>query len=223
MTREEYERIEKIMRSHMEDSAHDGDHVTRVLRAALSIAKAHPEADLDVLVAACLLHDIGRSAQFKDPSVSHAEAGADMAHAHLVEIGWGEARARLVSDAVRAHRFRGPHKPETIEAMILYDADKLDVTGAMGAARTLLYQGAVGEPLYRVDGRGEPMDGHEDKPSFMNEYMFKLSRLYDGFYTPEAAEMARPRAAAARDFYESLLSEARGHAPLTGLLDEVLK
>lgn len=223
MTRNEYMQIEKIMRGHMEDSAHDGEHIYRVLRAALSIAKAHPEADIDVLVAACLLHDIGRKAQFQDPSVSHAEAGADMAYAHLVEIGWGGARARLVSDAVRAHRFRGPHKPETIEAMILYDADKLDVTGAMGVARTLLYQGAVGEPLYRVDGRGEPMDGHEDEPGFMNEYMFKLSRLYDGFYTPEAAKMARPGAAAARDFYESLLSEARGHAPLSGLLDEVLK
>lgn len=222
MTRNEFEQIETIMRGHMEDSAHDGEHITRVLRAALEIAKAHREADLDVLVAACLLHDIGRSAQFKDPSVSHAEAGADMAYAHLVEIGWGEARARLVSDAVRAHRFRGPHNPQTIEAMILYDADKLDVTGAMGAARTLLYQGAAGEPLYRVDGRGEPMDGREDEPGFMNEYIFKLSRLYDGFYTPEGAEMARPGAAAARDFYESLLKEARGRAPLSGLLDEVL-
>ncbi len=223
MTRNEFEQIEKIMKSYMEDSAHDGEHVKRVLRAALEVAKTHPEADIEVLVAACLLHDIGRAAQFQDPSVSHAEAGADMAYAHLIEIGWGEARARLVSEAVRAHRFRGPHKPKTIEAMILYDADKLDVTGAMGVARTLLYQGAVGEPLYRVDERGEPMDGREDEPSFMNEYMFKLSRLCDGFYTPEAAEMARPRAAAARDFYDSLLSEARGHAPLAGLLNEVLK
>jgi uncharacterized protein len=223
MTREEYGRIERIMRDHMEDSAHDGEHVHRVLRAALEIVKTHPEADLDVLVAACLLHDIGRKAQFQDPSVSHAEAGADMAYAHLIEIGWGEARAKLVQDAVRAHRFRGPHKPESLEAMILYDADKLDVTGAMGVARTLLYQGAVGEPLYRADGRGEPMDGHEDAPSFMNEYVIKLSRLYGGFYTPEGARMARPRAAAARDFYESLLNEARGGAPLSGLLDEVLQ
>lgn len=223
MTRNEYGRIERIMRDHMLDSAHDREHVYRVLRAALEIAKAYPEADIDVLVAACLLHDIGRAAQFRDPSVSHAEAGADMACAHLLEIGWDGARARLVSDAVRAHRFRGPRKPETIEAKILYDADKLDVAGATGVARTLLYQGAVGEPLYRVDGRGEPMDGHEDEPGFMNEYVSKLSRLQDGFYTPEAAEMARPRAAAARDFYESLLQEVRGLAPLSGLLDEVLR
>ena len=223
MTREEYGRIERIMRGHMEDSAHDGEHVVRVLRAALEIAKAHPEADLDILIAACLLHDIGRAAQLRDSSVSHAEAGADMAYAHLVEIGWSGARAGLVADAVRAHRFRGRRKPDSIEAMILYDADKLDVTGAMGVARTLLYQGATAEPLYRVDGRGEPMDGHEHEPSFMNEYVFKLSRLSDGFYTPEAAAMARPRAAAARDFYESLLREARGFAPLSERLAEVLK
>lgn len=64
MKRSEYRQIEKIMKSHMDDSAHDGEHVFRVLRAALEVAKAHPEADLDVLVAACLLHDIGRKAQF---------------------------------------------------------------------------------------------------------------------------------------------------------------
>jgi len=223
MTRAEYERIERIMRDHMQDSAHDREHVYRLLRAALEIAKAYPRADLDVLVAACLLHDIGRAAQFQAPSVSHAEAGADMAYAHLTEIGWDEARARRVQDAVRAHRFRGSHKPQSIEAKILYDADKLDVTGAMGVARTLMYQGAVGEPLYRVDGRGEPMDGREEEPSFFHEYVSKLSRLYDGFYTPEGAGMARPRAKAARDFYESLLEEASGLAPISARLDEVLK
>jgi len=223
MTRAQYEQLEQIMLSHMEDSAHDGQHVYRVLRTALEIAPSHPEVDLDVLVAACLLHDIGRAAQYRDPSVSHAEVGADMARACLTEIGWDEARAQRVSGAVRAHRFRGRNRPGTIEAKILYDADKLDVTGAMGVARSLLYQGIVGEPLYCVDDSGEPLDGHEDAPSFLNEYVIKLSRLYDGFYTPQGAEMARPRAKAARDFYESLLDEARGIAPLQKRLDEVLQ
>ncbi len=222
MTRAQYEQIEAIMLSYMEDSAHDGQHVYRVLRTALEIAKTHREADLDILVTACLLHDIGRAAQYRDPTVSHAEVGADMARRHLLAIGWEEARADRVADAVRAHRFRSRTKPESIEAQILFDADKLDVTGAMGVARTLLYQGVVGEPLYRVDGRGQILDGHEKEPSFANEYVIKLSRLYDNFYTPEATAMARPRAKAARDFYENLLSEARGGAPLDARLDEVL-
>ena len=208
MTKAEYGRLEAIMRAHMEDSAHDTQHVYRVLGAALEIASAHPEADRDVLIAACLLHDIGRSAQYKDKKVSHAEAGADMARAHLLKEGWKAARADRVAEAIRSHRFRGHNPPATLEAKILYDADKLDVTG---------------EPLYSVGANGEPLDGREDAPSFLNEYVIKLSRLYDGFYTPEGAEMARPRAKAARDFYESLLSEARGGRPLKERLDGVLK
>jgi uncharacterized protein len=92
----------------------------------------------------------------------------------------------------------------------------------MGVARTLLYQGVVGEPIYSVDERGEPLDGHEDAPSFLNEYVIKLSRLYDGFYTPEAAQMAKPRAEAAQAFYQSLLNEARGGVPLSERLQEAL-
>ena len=98
MTKAEYTRLEGIMRAHMEDSAHDAQHVYRVLGTALQIAASYPEADLDVLIAACLLHDIGRAAQYRDRSVSHAEAGADMARAHLLEEGWDEARlASLVT------------------------------------------------------------------------------------------------------------------------------
>ena len=222
MNQKTYDAIEKIMHAHMKDSAHDHQHVYRVTRTALEIAESHPEADMDILIAACLLHDIGRDAQYKDASVNHAKAGADMARAHLIELGWGENRADAVADAVRAHRFRGKKRPESIEAKILYDADKLDVAGAMGVARTLLYQGVVGEPLYNVGTDGKPLDGHEDAPSFLHEYVIKLSRLYEGFYTPEAAAMAAPRAAAARAFYESLLEEARGGAPLSARLQEVL-
>ena len=43
----------------------------------------------------------------------------------------------------------------SLEARILFDADKLDVTGAVGIARTFLYQGHEGIPLYLLgpDGR----------------------------------------------------------------------
>jgi HD superfamily phosphodiesterase len=41
MTRETYEAIEKIMLFHMRDSAHDRQHVYRVLRTGLEIAASH--------------------------------------------------------------------------------------------------------------------------------------------------------------------------------------
>jgi len=68
VTRAEYETLDCIMQGSMPDSAHDAEHVHRVLRSSLAIAEGHPEVDMDVLLAACLLHDIGPGAQVRDPS-----------------------------------------------------------------------------------------------------------------------------------------------------------
>ena len=57
----------------------------------------------------------------------------------------------------------------------MFDADKLDVTGAMGIARTLLYKGKVSEPLYSLLPDGTVSTGEDDtEPSFFQEYKYKL-------------------------------------------------
>ena len=95
-----------------------------------------------------------------------------------------------------------------MEAKILFDADKLDVTGAIGIARTLLYKGTVTEPLYRILPDGTISDGSEDtSPSFFREYQFKLKNLYGRFYTAKGAELAKERRHIAEAFYESLYRE----------------
>lgn len=60
MTRETYTMLENYMCSCMTDIAHDKEHIYRVLYRALEIAEEEPGTDYDVLIAACLLHDIGR-------------------------------------------------------------------------------------------------------------------------------------------------------------------
>ena len=79
MDRTTYELIENYMLSWMKDSAHDKDHIYRVLYNALDIASGEEMVDYDVLVCACLLHDIGRQEQFEDPGLCHAEEGAKKA------------------------------------------------------------------------------------------------------------------------------------------------
>ena len=195
----------------MRDSAHDGQHVYRVLYAAMQIALHYPQADRDILIAACLLHDIGRGAQNEDASICHAHAGALMAYDYLLSRGWPEARAAHVKEAIRTHRYRDDREPLSLEAQILFDADKLDVTGVFGIARTLQYEGQHSEPLYRVDEKGEILDGHEEnaKPSFLREYVYKLSRVEERLFTPEARAMARGRQAQMKQFYDQLLQSAR--------------
>lgn len=224
MTKEIYNLIESYMRSCMADSAHDAEHIYRVLYNALEIAKAEDGVDYDVLIAACLLHDIGRKEQFEDPALCHAMVGGEKAYAFLTENGFGAEFSQKVKRCIQTHRFRKSMQPESIEAKILFDADKLDVTGALGVARTLMYKGNVAEPIYNVLPDGTIGDGSgEEPPSFFREYKFKLEKLYDKFYTAKGAALAQERREIAAAFYESLYREVNtGYTSGSRMLQELI-
>lgn len=208
MTRETYRTIENYMRSCMDDSAHDSEHVYRVLYNALEIAKAEKCVDYDILIAACLLHDIGRKEQIANSTLCHAAVGSEKAYDFLLKLGMDADFAEAVKHCIQTHRFRKNLQPQTIEAKILFDADKLDVTGAIGIARTLMYKGTVTEPLYTLLPDGSISDGTgDDTPSFLREYKYKLEKLYDRFYTAKGAELAQTRRSIAAAFYESIYRE----------------
>lgn len=210
MEKKIYTLLENYMLSCMEDSAHDKEHIYRVLYHAMQIAEEEPDVDYDVLIAACLLHDIGRREQFDDPTKCHAMVGGEKAFRFLRENGFPVDYAEKVKQCIQTHRFRKSNPPASIEAKILFDADKLDAAGAMGIARTLIYKGIVTEPLYHVLPDGRVSDGSQDtEPSFFHEYKFKLENLYSHFYTKKGESLARSRQKAAIDFYNSLLMEVK--------------
>ena len=210
MNKATFSRIEAYMLECMKDSAHDKEHVCRVLYFAMDIAKFERDVNMDVLIAACLLHDIGRVEQYADPNLRHEEVGCQKAYDFLLKIQWTESYARHVKECIASHRFRSDHPPISIEAKIVFDADKLDAAGTLGIARTLLYKGIVGEPLYSLDAQGNISDGSAVKqPSFFQEYKEKLEQLYDRFYTQRGMQIANERMASAAAFYNSLLGEVR--------------
>lgn len=207
MKQETFSLLENYMISCMQDAAHDKDHVYRVLYTALEMAQGQ-DVDRDVLIAACLLHDIARKDQLENPAVCHAEKGAENAEQFLLENGFPSAFAAHVRDCIYTHRFRKAMPPRSMEAKILFDADKLDVTGAIGIARTLMYRGEVEEPLYTLLPDGTVCDGSGDAPpSFFHEYRFKLEKIYDRFFTEKGRQMAAGRKRAAEDYCRSLYAE----------------
>ena len=208
MTIEKYRMIEEYMLSCMRDSAHDKEHVYRVLYNALEIAAEENEVNYDVLVTACLLHDVGRQTQLENPTLCHAQVGSQMAEDFLLSKHFDRDFVSRVKHCIAAHRFRKHMPPESAEAKILFDADKLDVTGALGIARTLMYKGNTDEPIYTRRENGEISNGEGDgQSSFFREYKFKLEKLYDRFYTEKGKAMATERGRIAREFYESLYRE----------------
>ena len=208
MNKETYCLLEQYMLFCQEDTAHDKEHIYRVLYQALEIAKAEDTINYDVLIAACLLHDIGRKEQFENPSINHATAGGDKAYQFLLLHGFAEDFAEQVKHCIQTHSYRKYNPPLSLEAKLLFDADKLDVAGAIGIARTLLYHGTLSEPLYHVLPNGTVSNGAQDtKPSFFREYKYKLEHIYSNFYTETARNIAKERQHIAIAFYNSLYQE----------------
>lgn len=211
VTRETYRLLEDFMLRHMDpkDCAHGPEHIYRVLHNALDIASHEENVDTDVLIAACLLHDVGRKAQLENPALDHAQVGAEMAREFLIERSFSGEYADRVADCIRAHRYRKENPFNSIEAKILFDADKLDAAGLMGIARTLSYNGLIDRPLYTRTEDGDVSESLDGPASFVREYNYKLKNVYARFNTARATEIACERRSAAIRFYKNLLNEIR--------------
>ena len=108
-------------------ASHDWDHTIRVLRLCEHIG-SEERADMDVLRIAAVLHDIGRPHQDAClGSLCHAVHGAMLAEPIVATLVFSPEQKDNILHCIRTHRFRGMHVPETLEAKVLFDADKLDL------------------------------------------------------------------------------------------------
>lgn len=198
-----------------EDLVHGFDHVERVLRVALWLCE-RTGADPEIVKAAALLHDASGAApahvgEASSGRATHEQTSAAFAERLLREEGWSENRVEQVTHCIRAHRYRGGVDPESLEAKVLFDADKLDVLGAFGIARTLGYAQQAGQPAYAPpsdrfleEGTREPGEPH----SAYHEYLFKLRKVPGRLHTEPARELAAERLPLLRSFFEQLAVEA---------------
>ena len=134
-----------------EGGSHGPDHSERVLQTALNLGR-RLGARLEILAPAALFHDIGRREESRSRGgVCHAERGAELAAPLLRELGYTEADVAAICHCIRAHRYRDASEPATLEADILFDADKLDSIGAVGIGRAFLFAGQIGARLHNPD------------------------------------------------------------------------
>ena len=197
------------------DPVHDFEHVLRVYRMAERLAQAEG-ADLTIVRAAAWLHDARGSAPGENNGLraAHHLASAEFAGQVLAHKGWPAEGIAAVQHCIRAHRFRSQdEKPETLEAMGLFDADKLDVLGAIGAARTIAYAALDGEPSYAEPSEhflqtGETEAG--EPHSSYHEFLFKLRHVKNRLLTSSGKALAEARHAFMVEFYQQLQAEVRG-------------
>lgn len=196
------------------DPVHGFDHILRVYRMAEKLALIEG-ANLEIVRAAALLHD-AQGSQTEGGEAGrqeHHHASADFAREVLLDEGWDQKRIEAVQHCIRAHRFRdNTESPQTLEAKILFDADKLDVIGAIGVARTVAFDVVVNQPIYAepsprflASGEKEPGEPH----SSYHEFLFKLSKIKDILFTATAREIAEDRHQFMAEYFERLAAEER--------------
>lgn len=190
--------------------SHDWEHTLRVHRLCRKMGPTEG-ADMLVLEAAAYLHDIGRSVQDQtNGSICHAVKGAEMARSILSDLPIENHRKRNIVQSIRTHRFRDTHVPGTIEARILFDADKLDAIGAVGVARAYLFAGELGACLHNPDIAIEDALPYSRNDTGHREYVVKLSKIKDRMLTNTGKKMAMERDAFMSAFYKRFLDEYDG-------------
>jgi uncharacterized protein len=190
--------------------SHDWEHTLRV-HALCRRLGPRQGADMLVLEAAAYLHDIGRADQDDSRGVlCHAALGADKARSILASIPIDNTRKDNIVHCVRAHRFRDSHAPSTLEARVLFDADKLDAIGAVGVARAYLFAGELGACLHNPHLPPEACPAYSRDDTGYREYVVKLSRIKARMLTAEGKRLAEERHAFMAAFFERFLEEYDG-------------
>lgn len=191
--------------------SHDWSHIERVYNLCTHIGKKE-KADMEVLAIAALLHDIGREEEDKTSGkICHAEKGAQTARGILEKNNFEKEKIEKIVHCIETHRFRGNKKPESLEAKILFDSDKLDSIGAVGIGRAFLFAGEVGATLHNK----EQVDSGKTKPytkedTAYREFAVKLSKIRDKMLTTEGKRMAEERHRFMTEFFYRLDCEVKG-------------
>jgi uncharacterized protein len=190
--------------------SHDWDHTERVYRLCLRIGRKE-KADLGVLKLAALLHDIGREEEDRSSGrICHGRSGAALAGKLLERHGLDRAAVRSVVHCIRSHRFRKRAVPRTLEARILFDADKLDSIGAVGIGRAFLFAGEIGARLHDKNINVRRTKAYTREDTAYREFLVKLGRVKDRMTTREGKRIAAERHRFMAAFFERLNKETDG-------------
>jgi len=193
------------------DPVHGFNHILRVYRMAERLAKVEG-ADIEIVRAAALLHDA------EGPGVgntrhNHQNVSATFAGEILENEGWPQDKIEAVQHCIRSHRFRDQSEwPKTIEAKVLFDADKLDAIGAIGVVRAISFAVLAGQNLFAEPsdqfirtGKKEPGEPHTP----YHEYLFKLRKLKDQLFTQSGRAVASGRHSYLEKFFVQFRAEIK--------------
>jgi uncharacterized protein len=202
--------LEQIMRTvelllHNQSPAHDFQHILRVYKNAEAISKQEESVDLDVVLAAALLHDLIVYPKGSSKTINSADDSAEIAKKILSECkDYPREKIEKVADAIKIHSYSKKLVPSTLEGKILQDADRLDAIGAIGIARTFSVGGSENRPLYNPSDPFCKSERQLDDTQWTLDHIkSKLMVLKNSMHTKTAKKIAKERT----EFMELFLNQ----------------
>lgn len=195
-----------------EGSGHDWWHVYRVWKNSILISE-NEKVDMYTVELAALLHDIGDWKFYNGDET----VGPRLAREWLSKNGVDESIVQQVSNIIGKMSYKGKgvkSEMDTIEGMVVQDADRLDAIGAIGIARAFAYGGSKGREMYNPNRKPEYHETFEQYKSStgttINHFYEKLLLLKDLMNTNTAKKIAAERHEFMENFLEQFYEEWSG-------------
>lgn len=188
------------------DAAHDAAHVQRVAVNAIKFAKSE-KANLEIVIPAVWLHDcvsVSKSSELRNQA---STLSAQKAEELLLDWGYSQENIEAIKHAIAAHSYSANIVPETLEAKIVQDADRMDSIGAIGVARMMMTGGKMDCTLYNDNDPFCTTREPQDRQWTVDHFYAKLLKLNSGFHTQAAQEEAQRRHDYMLGFLHQLQSE----------------
>ncbi len=175
------------------DLAHDYQHVLRVVKNAKQLCQQEAAAEPLIVIPAAWLHDC-LSLPKNHPQRSLAsQLAADKAITFLREIDYPEKYHNKIHHAICCHSYSASITPETLDAKIVQDADRLDAIGAIGIARCLQVSSQLQRPLYEPNDPFCEQRNTDDKTYTLDHFYQKLLLIKDQMHCQSAKVEAKKR------------------------------
>lgn len=188
------------------DAAHDASHVQRVAVNAIKFSKLEG-AELSIVIPAVWLHDCVSVSKKSELRKQASRLSAQKAQQLLLDWGYPQDNIEAIKHAIAAHSYSANIFPETLEAKIVQDADRIDSIGAIGIARMMMTGGKMDTTLYNEDDPFCEKRQPQDRQWTIDHFYSKLLKLNSGFHTQAAQTEAQRRHDYMCDFLKQFESE----------------
>lgn len=166
-------------------------HVQRVLGLIEHIGSGMAY-NLEAVHYAAYLHDWGAFPRYKQPGVDHALRSRQIAETEILpRIGLPGAVKTVILEAIAKHDYRCMEPVESVEALLLREADFLDFLGVVGIAREFAW-------------------GPNSLQKSYDRILSRIAGVRGRFTIPAAQALASQRIVDMERFLAHLVEESRG-------------